>query len=155
MSCPVKIKALEALKEQGAIGEKRVLNNINTFTRLNRVMTNNARSRWGVGAPGVSLFELKDFQSLRMDGTYANVVRVEPNEMLFDILQEQIDNNAPIDALDSKYNSLFLRTKPTIEFKGVSAEELIEMKDPIGAELLQSELKEEIEKFNNFINCLW
>jgi hypothetical protein len=65
-----------------------------------------------------------------MDGTYANVVRVEPNEMLFDILQEQIDNNAPIDALDSKHNSLFLRTKPTIEFKGVSAEELIEMKDP-------------------------
>jgi hypothetical protein len=29
------------------------------------------------------------------------------------------------------------------------------MKNPIGAELLQSELKEEIEKFNNFINCLW
>ena len=154
MACQVKLNAINYLQDKGAISKTREILDFSSFTTEVAKLTANANSIWGVGTPGISLFSVKQVKTQRLDKTYRTLLRAIPNDKLFDLLQEQIDNNTLV-KLPKKPSSLFIRTKPTITFKGLNAKQLIDLDDPFQAREDQESLNAEIEKFNDFINCLW
>lgn len=92
MSCPIKIKTLNYLKDNNAIGSKRVVTNAGTFDVLNEKLTRIAYYKHGVGDMNTRLFTTKVTDSVMADGQRRVIVRAIPNEKLFKLLQEQIDS---------------------------------------------------------------
>ena len=105
MSCPIKIKTLEHLKKQGALGESRIIKDVTKFNELNELLTNLASEKYNVLSPtNEKLFISKSKYVKNLDGSYRYVLRAEPNEKLFDVLQIAVDNYG---ILETKINIVY------------------------------------------------
>ena len=104
MSCEIKIKSLDFLKEKGAIGKGRVVQDIDTFNELNDALTLLASEKYGVVSPSNDkLFKSESKYVKNLDGSYRYILRAEPNEKLFNTLQVAVDNYG---VLETKFNTV-------------------------------------------------
>lgn len=92
MGCPIKTKTLDFLKDNKAIGEKRVILDYNKFNELNDTLTQLALDKYNVGLRGEKLFTSTSNYIKLPDGNIKYIVRAEVNDKLFDSLQEAVDN---------------------------------------------------------------
>src|SRR5690606_18639147 len=99
MSCS-RIKSLEKLRFEGAIGEKRIIQDVNKFNEVNDALTELAYSKYGVGNNKLKLFSTEPKYVKNLDGSLRYILRVEPNEQLFNILQSSITNKDILELLD-------------------------------------------------------
>ena len=90
MSCKIQTKAVNYLKDQGAITDKRVIASPSLFNSLNEELTLLARNKYNVGDGKSKLFSTKQRQVKLLDGNYVNRYIFEPNEALFTILDEAV-----------------------------------------------------------------
>jgi len=92
MSCKIEIKSLEYLKEQGALGDARVVKDLNKFNELNEALTLLASEKYNITSPNnEQLFRTQSKYVKNLDGSYRYILRAEPNNKLFDILQIAVD----------------------------------------------------------------
>jgi len=152
MSCPIKTKTINFLKDKNVMLGTREVTDYSEFSAQNRKLTRHAFEKWGVGAQGVMLFTLERKTVPRGDGSYRELLRAIPNDKLFNALQEQIDNNL---VQDDQVTSIFNTPAPVVNFKPVPTEKLVSMDNPIEMKSQQDKLVKDIEEFNKFINCLW
>lgn len=152
MACKVKIDTIKYLQKKGAINDRREVLNLSQFNTLNMQLTHRAQSTYGLPAYG-NLFSTVTKSVPRVDGSRRSLIRAVPNEQLFNNLQTLMDAKLGENSSDSK--SIFSIQKPLIEYNMPTDEELLDTPDPINALEHYKKIKEDIDKFNDFINCLW
>ena len=90
MSCKIQTKAVNYLKDQGAIADKRVIASPSLFNRLNEELTLLARNKYNVGDGKTKLFSTKMRKTKILNDDYVTNHVFEPNEVLFSILDEAV-----------------------------------------------------------------
>ena len=152
MSCPVKIKSINYLKDKGAINDKREVIDHGLFQKLNVQLTDLSLNKYGVGSKGVKMFRTEQKNVIRGDGSRRTLTRAIPNEILFEALQDQIDLQTQEKVEEA---TIFGIEPPIIEFTGLSNQELVDLDNAIEAKKKQDQLRDKIEEYNNLIRCLW
>lgn len=149
MSCPVKLNSIKYLQDKKAINNKREVIDYPAFVMFNNKLTERAIKGYGVETFGQKLFGEETRSVPRGDGSRRTLIRAIPNEMLFNDLQRQIEDNT------SNEKSIIDLPAPVVTFKGLTDDQLIDTDTPLVLKEQQDKLKEDIEKFNNLIKCIW
>ena len=92
MSCRVKQRSLDFLREKKAIGDKRVITDLDTFRELNQVLTNLAYTKYGVGNNKDLLFTETTRNIKLPAGNTQFILRADTNDQLFNTLQQAIND---------------------------------------------------------------
>jgi 3-methyladenine DNA glycosylase AlkC len=96
MSCKVKIKTLDYLKEKDILTSDRQIQDLYLFNKQNERLTNLALSKYGVGNGKDLLFSSVNKRTKLLDGSFVNITRAEPNDGLFNLLDEVVDNDTDV-----------------------------------------------------------
>lgn len=92
MSCKIQIKAVNYLRNEGVIGDKLIITDYSKFQELNDTLTELAHKKYSVGNGKNKLFSTKTRSARALDGGFYSNVVLEPNEKLFNILDEAVSN---------------------------------------------------------------
>ncbi len=96
MSCKVKIKTLDYLKEKDILTSDRQIQDLYLFNKENERLTKLALSKYGVGNGKNLLFSSVNKRTKLLDGSFVNITRAEPNDDLFNLLDEVVDNDTDV-----------------------------------------------------------
>jgi hypothetical protein len=126
MVCEVKLKSIKFLEDEKATNDVRKIIDIAKFDKLNRSLTKLAIDKYGLETNGENLFEnreikIKDVRTstYRRD-TFVTINRAEPNDPLFEKLQElkerydqrnEIAKNAILPETTTQTQPKFIREK--------------------------------------------
>ncbi len=126
MVCEVKLKSIKFLEDEKATNDVRKIIDIAKFDKLNRSLTKLAVDKYGLETNGENLFEnreikIKDVRTstYRRD-TFVTINRAEPNDPLFEKLQElkerydqrnEIAKNAILPETTTQTQPKFIREK--------------------------------------------
>jgi len=102
MACKVKIKAINHLKKEGATEDSRRIKDYGKFNTLNKKLTNDAYVQYGIGDNRTMLFSTENKQIRLADGSYKTVIRAIPNERLFQLLEEMVDEQEEAEEAQEK-----------------------------------------------------
>lgn len=150
MSCTIKYKTIKHLQDKNVINDKREVINLSEFDKLNKNLTKLVYDKYGIGDNIIKLFKEESKYVTRTDGSRRFLVRAIPNELLFDTLEEIIDNSST-----KIINNLIELNKPNINLKFLSNNEIINSENPRELKRLNDSLKQDYKELNDLIDCLW
>lgn len=105
MACNTLINSKNRLVELGVIGKTWQLLDMDKFNRLNQLYTDTAAGKYGLETGGQMLFSSSLVERKLGDGSIKRLVRVYPNNKLFEELDIAVENY--VEPLESKdFNSL-------------------------------------------------
>jgi len=151
MACQLQQTTLEFFKETGIIEDARRITNPSGFNFLNEQYSTKLKQDFNIESDEL-LFSMDILERTKLRNNI--VYRAVPNEQLFNQIQEKFDIFAEQSRITEPSDLLSIKV-PLIEYKGLTAQQLVDMENPLEMKKLQDKLEKDIEEFNNLIKCLW